>query len=739
MNRFATSIALTALSVTWLQSSSAQEVDAESRVKPVVVTAQKREQNVQDVGVSISTFSGAQLDALGVTDSTDLVSHIPGLQLVSPNGGSSNYFSLRGVTQNDFTDHQESPVALYVDDVYVSQSSGAAFQLFDIERVEVLRGPQGTLFGRNATGGLVHFVTKKPSETFEAYGTIGLGSFNQVRGESAIGGQVSEGFMVRASGAFEQYDGYIKNRIGPDLNNGDNWAGRLQALFTPTSDLEILLNVRSARQNVRAGVYEHASSILGPDGLGVFVGADEDPYGTCAGCDLVGYNDTDGDPWAGDYDHIGQNDLKVSGASANVKWSFGDITFHSISDYSKLEKTYDEDSDATPLPLFVFSLGSDVDQFSQEFRLDGDMGAFRWVGGLYYLDIQGDYTSGLYLELDGVALANNWLQASKSFALFGQLEYDLNQQWTLIAGARVNHDKKSIDYVSEVTDLNGSSLATILEFSGVNSNLAESEANDWAGRLQLNYTPTDDLLVYASWNRGLKGGGYNAPLEAEGLYDAQGIAQLNKMVFDAEVLTAYELGAKWTFPNGLGRLNGAVFKYDYKNYQAFDFQGLTQLVFNADAEISGAEVELFLHPTAGLDLSLGSTLLDAKALDIPMPDGSVKDRDIVLAPDLTVNAMMRYEWSVGSNMMSVQADARYVSDHYFNISNAPTTAEDGYTVTNFRAGYKFADDAAEVSIFVKNAFETEYRVIAFDVSGVGLTENYPGRPRWVGAELTYNF
>lgn len=705
----------------------------------IVVTAQKREQRLQDVGVSVTAFSGESLKDLGFTTSTDLVQQTPGLQLVSPNGGSSNFFSLRGVTQNDFTDHQESPIATYVDEVYVSQSAGTAFQLFDLDRVEVLRGPQGTLFGRNATGGLVHFVTKRPTDTLDGYLTLGGGSYSQFRAEGALGGPIAEGASMRLSAATNHHSGWLKNRIGPDLNNGNDVSGRVQLLLEPADDLDILLNVRGSRQRIRAGAYSHATGVIGPDGLGRFVGADENPYGTCAGCDTNGYVDRDGDIHTGDYDTVGFNRVKSWGTTATIGWQSGDIGLTSITDYSHIRKNYLEDSDASPVRFLTFRLSSDVGQFSQELRLDGDHGAARWVAGLFYLDINGDYYSQLGLPAFGTNINNDYAQRSKSFALFGQGEYDLADSVTLIAGLRWSRDTKRISYHSAAADLDGADLGTILDFDPSVTPLARDKASDWSGRLQLNYKPGDDLLLYASWNRGLKGGGYNAPLDVSGIFDpVTGEPDLARMKFDSEILYSYEAGVKYTLPDRLGYFNAAVFHYDYHGYQAFDFQGLTQFVFNTPARINGLDAELSLRPMRGLNLSAGLSLLDAKARNIPLPDGSKATRNIVLAPDVSLNAMARYEWPALGGSLSAQVDGRYISGHYFNVSNAPTTYEKGYGVANVRLGYTTDDGKVHVSAFAKNVTKTNYRVIAFDVSSLGLVENYPGMPRWFGVELTYS-
>ncbi len=347
----------------------------------IVVTAQKREQNLQDVGVAVTAFTGDQMQKLGFTQSTDIVNLSPGVQVVSPNGGSSNFFTIRGVTQNDFTDHQESPVATYIDEAYVSQMSAGSFLLFDMERVEVLRGPQGTLFGRNATGGLVHFVTRKPDGEYSAFAKATYGSFNQVQLEGAVGAPLGEKLAVRVSGAMNRHDSVVENRIGPDAGNAEDYAGRAQFRLTPNEDLRINLSLHGATSSQKPRPYQHRASFVNADGLGEFLPDNVDLYGSCAGCDPRGYKDTDGDSHAGDYDFTGYNDIDTWGTTANIEWARDNLTITSVTSYTELEKSYKEDSDASPAAYFEFYTKPEVEQFSQELRAFVSGDRYRWVGG----------------------------------------------------------------------------------------------------------------------------------------------------------------------------------------------------------------------------------------------------------------------------------------------------------------------------------------------------------------------
>ena len=246
-----------ALMVSGHSVSYAQQVFEE-----ISVVAQKREQSVQDVGIAITALTGDQLEALGFENAQQVTAMAPGVQTVQPNGEANYSVGIRGVTNSDFTTNVESPVALYVDEVYISQMSGAGFSLFDVERVEILRGPQGTLFGRNATGGLVHFITRKPTQDFDAYAKVTLGDYSQKKFEGAVGGGLTDTLAARVSVNINKADGYVENRYtGNDLNNADDKTVRAQLLFTPTDNFDALLNVRYSKQDIDTGFFENVSSI----------------------------------------------------------------------------------------------------------------------------------------------------------------------------------------------------------------------------------------------------------------------------------------------------------------------------------------------------------------------------------------------------------------------------------------------------------------------------------------------
>ena len=746
------------------------QIAAQNVLEEVVVTAQKREENVQDVGISVTAFTGEQLDALGYTNAQEVTALAPGVSTIQPNGPSNYAIAIRGVAQNDFISNQESPVSIYIDEVYVSQMSAAGFMLFDTERVEILRGPQGTLYGRNATGGLAHYVTRKPTAEPNGYAKLTGGEFEQFKFEGALGGGITENISARVSFATHHNGGYIENRVlGDDINNANDYAGRIQFLVTPTENTELLLNGRYALQQIRTGgPFENVSSRSNDGATGIL---------TPGLPNFNGYRDGDGDVFAGDYDAFGHQDLESYGGSATFKWDLSDsITFTSISDFQHIDRDYREDSDASPVADFNFFLSTDADQWSQELRFNGTTDRTRWVAGFYYLNIEVNDANGAETPLNGVFAAlglpgplvdsptgafgpiqgdgtfigndNPYTTTTDSWSLFGQAEYDITDQFTGIIGYRfINEEKEHqyqnnfVDFQPGVTNRNGN--PNVLLNAGTYS--GETDKTMWSAKIGLDWKPNDDWLWYASWNRGVKGGGFNAPLDVTDVTGTSptGFLVLNDslMEFDEEILDAYEVGFKASVFNGLARINGSGFYYDYQDFQAFRIVGLSTFIFNADAESYGFELEMQTSPFDGLDFLFGVGYVDVTIEDVDLGIGrGVEDTVPVQSPEWNINGLIRYGWDQFNGRMAIQGDFQYRSEHFFSLTRSEAVTEDGYAIANARLSYTTTDEKWEAAVFVNNITDEEYLVQTFDLATVlGMTEQYYGLPRWIGGSIRFNW
>jgi iron complex outermembrane receptor protein len=763
-----------------------------SVLEEVVVTAQKRQQSAQDVGIAISAFTGDQMNRLGWDTADDVVAQAPGVTLVQPNGPGSFYINIRGVAQNDFSgDNQESPVAIYVDDVYVASPTGASFQLFDFERVEILRGPQGTLFGRNATGGLVHYLTKRPTQETEGYIKGTFGEYSQMDVEGAVGGALTDVMSGRLSLSSNNHDAIIDNNAGSDLSDNSVWAVRGQLLFEFGESTELLLNARTAELDNTNAPFDHRASRLDADGEGeYFDGVDLSDFGGFNG--TGGYRDPDGGKiHSGEYDAKGYVKIETEGYTATFKTEFGDgMEFVSITDYNELERDYLEDSDASPNPFFHFALKSDMEQFSQEFRLSGETDNMRWVTGAYYMNYEGDlFTGGVAGGFareafqdssvpDEFGFDSPFSTETESTAVFAQVEFDLTETLTLTTGLRWSREEKSTQFdqyysLFESTTSNDVAVrdlfelgdpvwtyggdqysnqgsVTLFSFFDIDLPLLEGQTDTeidddfFTWKLGLDWAASEDTLLYVSYNRGVKAGGFNAPLDAT-LFIV-GALTPEEFQFDEETLDAYEVGFKMELWDGRARLNGAAYYYDYQDYQAFNLESLTLFVFNTDAVNQGFELELQASPADGWDVLLGMAYTDTNVEDaFTTLGGDTVDREMIMTPNFSFNGMFRYEWKVGAGMLAAQYDFNYMDDHFFQLKNSPVVEEDAYVISNVRLTYTSADSNWAVSAFVNNATDEEFRQMALDLSGnpleggFGMTESAYGRPRWYGVSLNYNW
>lgn len=802
-------------------------------LEEITVTAQKREQNLQDVGIAITAFSGDLLETLGIGESTDIAAQVPGVHLAEQNGGQARQFTIRGVGQNDFGDHAEPPNAVYIDEGYMPAQQTQVFASFDLERVEVLKGPQGTLFGRNATGGLVHYISRKPTEEFDGFADISYGSYDKVRFEGAVGGPLSQHVLARLSVLYNRHDPIAKNTYpagapanpdpaGPpwsaspagqadnfaDLGNDNQWATRLQTLWKLNDDLELQLSGFAAKQKVNSSLYQarattaildangnHIDSIPaaddpqgceaisavtggcvalgGVDGelAGGFPGfaAPEDGVRPVQGGDLFGYFDSDLKNYDTSMDFAVKDfNLYVSyGSTAKLTWDMDGKTLTAISHYIHSERRFALDVDSGPVAQVVTMADQDTDAFSQEFRLNGETERVKWVTGLYYLWINAEHNQGLANSPGGPftttlypclvvgnafdpnvgciaglpPLEANTLARVKtnSYSAFGQVDVALADKWTLVAGMRLILEEKSFNSVYNVYVNNDDRLLETDIFIAEASPPYSESTSDWlwSGKVQLEYRPNDDLLLYAGVNRGVKAGSFNAPL-----VDGSPRLADEDFGYKEEVLIAYEVGFKASLFDRRARLNGSVYYYDYNDYQAFLFKLSSGAIFNRDAEYKGFELELAANPVDNLDVMLGVAYIDATIKDVAVATGVLRDVRPLYTPKWQLSGLVRYQWPkvLYNGAVAVQVDGNYVGESYDNIRNFQTHLIPDYLIGNVRLSWTSENDLWNVQLFVTNVADKRYRTSGYDLSTLcGCSEQAWGKPRWWGLGVRYNF
>ena len=729
--------------------------NANSQVlEEVVVTAQKREQNIQDVGIAITAFSGEQLEQLGVTNTTEITQQSPGLQLFTYTP-SLVVFNIRGVSQNNFIDTLEAPVAVYMDEAYVASLNGLGQQLFDMERVEVLRGPQGTLFGRNATGGVIHYLTNAPDENeLNGYIKGGIGEYSNYIAEGAVGGALAPNFRARVAGRYEKADGYTESIVDGvrDTNGKDGFAVRASMQFDVSEAVRVDAKVYYSEDNdaPTGGYVAYASKASRETGYGAT------PEST---------------PIAGSvHKHAngleGSLDREVTSVTGKITWDVNDnLQFISITSYMDIHKDYFEDAGGGFIPNFPFNPVADTSQFTQELRLSGSQDRFRWQLGGYYLDLEiigNDYVSGEFVTLlpDG-RIDADWNLDSKNWSVFGQAEFDLTEQLTFTGGLRYSQDDKSYSLINTSRDgglidaFSGEFVppdAELFNSAWFPSDLTEIDYGDFAVRAQLDWRPNDDLLVFAAFNRGIKGGNFTTFFSTP-----------QDLAHEEEVLHSYEIGFKKTFP-GMGmRLNATGFYYDYDDYQAFGLIAAFPEIRNTDAEVYGGEVELAWSPMDRLDLLAGVSFLESEIDQVPtvqsffgiiLPNQQIEGNEMPTAPAVSINFLARYAIPMASagGEFALQIDGNYNSDQYLDVFNSAASKEQAYFVGNLRFSYTTADEKWTATAFVKNFTDTEHRLYLLDLAagdlfapadtppdGNGIIEQVYAPPRWIGASVSYRF
>ena len=426
-------------------------------LEEVVVTAQKRQQNSQDVGIAISAFTGDQLRALGVTQSFDAAAFAPGVHISGNLAGQNTQFTIRGVTQNDFNDIVEAPNAAYLDEGYLAIAQAQTFAVMDIERVEILKGPQGTLFGRNATGGLVHYISRKPNfENFEGYADITYGVYDsnadasQVRLEAAVGGPLGDTIAGRVAVLYNKQDGYLNNLYpldawdgfgapqgspgpgaGADMGDDDTLAIRGMLDFQLSDNVLLRLSANYAKSDLATGPYQSLSTIAVVDANGELINVIETPPNetrlsiqgagdaggdaidgdeflpgagiglpgrTLPGGDFFGYLDPDGDglDTSGDFAFSDQGNTETTGLNVRLEWTFAnDVLLTSVTDWKSYDKLLFIDVDSAPVNQLANYAGVDATSFTQEVRFSWDTDRSHWVAGIYYLNIDTMSDNGL--------------------------------------------------------------------------------------------------------------------------------------------------------------------------------------------------------------------------------------------------------------------------------------------------------------------------------------------------------
>ncbi|MGE3595708.1 MAG: TonB-dependent receptor [Dehalococcoidia bacterium] len=751
-------------------------------IEEIVVTSRRREENIQDVPISIVAFTGTDASDNRMESMRTLGEMVPNLEVRSVFQNSMPAIYMRGVGTNDFNPAAASAIGLYVDGVYRSLLAGALFQTFDLDRVEVLRGPQGTLYGKNTTGGSINYWSKMPGEEFDGYLKGGVGNYDSYEVEGAVTIPMAETLSSRVSFLRRKSDGYVKNRGSgaKSFLGEDNWAARALISFKPSDDLRVLLKVHGGELDTNftfpsRGLFDPASV----DGRSFTALPCQQNVLQFQCADFSGYVA----PGLYEVDQNGPGFEKVDlwGSSLTVDWDAGEsVTLTSISDYEKVRRNTFNDSEAGPFVL-ADGLGNDSSyQVTQELRATGKSGPLAWVVGAYgfksvvntSFDIQfpadgslgGDFGFWTFSDSEDRIQTDN-------YAFFGEGTFSVTDRFRVTAGLRYNWEKKK-SRQSEYRYIQYSGTPDVGTPQGTPCGPAPSQADpnnclpgrreskswsDWSGNLTLDYDIADDVMVFASYKRGFKSGGFSAALTtceftcfgsfAPGPpWDGtRGDGTSLDTTYDPETLDAYEFGLKSMWFDRRLQLNMNAFYYAYHDMQVFTLIAsgaqFIQVTENASsAKIKGGELELQARPATGLELRAGLALLDAKYKNYTTaPQGDLSGNRLVNAPKWSGNVSAAYEFPVGAGKLRTFLAANYTDKIYYSADNIDRLMEDSVWVLNGNINYVFPNEQLEISVWARNLTDERYISQAFDGSGLGYDQLIPSQPRTYGVNFTYSF
>jgi iron complex outermembrane receptor protein len=677
------------------------------------------------------------------------------LQIKSTFADSSPVIFLRGVGINDFNANSGSGVAVYLDDVYQGLSIGRLFQFFDISRTEVLKGPQGTLFGRNATGGAINIASTKPSDRWQGYSNLEYGRYNEVDLEAAAGGPiVADLLKVRVSGRYNRRDGIVLNRVANLRDGGkrDRLALRGLIEITPSNRLSVLLNVNGGRSNSAGGLQHRGLIPTAPQFADAATGlCAAEFFGTANCTDVLGYADTDNDVFEADYDRQGSERVRAFGTNATINWDLDWAALTSVSAYGFAKRFAITDEDSSPNAISHGIYDERGRQWSQEVRLtsQGD-GPTQWlVGGFYYreklgsdgaYDIGGSFRPlfeeagfpGGFVSIDQFAEAGGvaflarypYTQRTESWALFSQVTQRLAEKIRLTGGLRYSRDIIGFDYRSFYDEPAVSDQPIPTE--AVTDTQTRSGRLSW--RAALDYMPREGALVFASVSTGYNSGGFNGALQT---------FAVELQPFRPETLTAYELGTKLSLFNRRMRVESSIFQYDYNDMQVFTLLSVGVPVAvkrnAASARIRGAEVSVVSRIIRGVDLSMGGSFLDARFGRFVDGENDFTGNKLTGAPRWSgqIAADWTTELAEGSAIRA-RIDANVQSRVYFDTTNAERLSQGAYGLVNLRLGWQFGDERYEIYGWGRNVTGTRFAADIISLQDFGFDQIAYGEPTTFG-------
>lgn len=701
------------------------EISVAQELEEVIVTARKREENLQKVPMAVSVLSAQTIADAGLMRLQDITSLVPNMTYLESNSNKFTNLTLRGISSGGGLGNDPA-IGVYIDEVYVSRDSGFNADLMDVQRVEVLKGPQGTLFGRNTAVGALNISTKKPGEELEGQLLVDIGDYDYTRYGALISAPLSDNLAGKISVVTAERDGYLDNTYGGTVNTVDYTTWRGQLLWAPTDELEFLLT----------GDYREDDA----DGNNAITRMGGEPLNKQY---KVSIPDS------------GYEDVDASGLSLKVSYDWGDYLVKSITSINEMDEEYLNDQDWSPLEALVGYDDRELDQWSQELRLESPTdGPLTWLVGVYVYHSEfdavneaingpdtvwaalgftdkigtGELPSSIGLPDTATITATSEIETD-SWAVYASGTYEINEQWSITAGIRYSEDEKDLDYVQESDPL--AAGAGFFPFSVED----EQDDDEWTPSFSVNWTPREDVLMYAKYSKGYKAGGFNNNISTS----------VSLVSFDAETMDSYEMGLKATWLDNRLRTNLAVFHMEYDDKQESAFvAGAGYMQTNAgEATSDGFELEVEFVPMERWMVYGAVGYADAEYDEYIIDEFTDHSGNtLTRAPEWTFNMGTQVDWNFTPNLVgNFRLDYAYQDEYFTQANNDPFFAADSQNLVNARLGISNADRDWEATLWGRNLTDDD-NINAIDGPSTPFFDTYHYTliaPRTYGVELKYNF